>query len=149
MILSVLRVKLEGYAKISSTYILKRPNGGLIIEEKVCIRYYYGSLEKNRCNLVLTHYELPDSSSVDFLNRMGVFWFTKFFTRIQKVIFYILREYPIQGTVAVAMKAAKLTATSTILDAALWEKKYSYMFKLDNVFETVFYPNILRLKNLM
>jgi hypothetical protein len=29
------------------TYVLKRPNGGLIIEEKVSIRYYYGSLGKN------------------------------------------------------------------------------------------------------
>ena len=43
------------------------------------------------------NYDIPAGKSMEYLNDVGLFWFTRYFLRIQKVLFRMFKENPARG----------------------------------------------------
>lgn len=67
------------------------------------------------------NYDLPTHKNIQYLNDMGILWFTKYYFRIQKVLFQALRTNPAR---AIGLLAASniMPGMSTILDALFWAR---------------------------
>jgi len=67
-------------------YYTKRTDNPLSSEE---------SLRRTREAFV--NYDVPTHKAIQYLNDTGVVWFTKYYVRIQKVIFQLIRENPLNA----------------------------------------------------
>jgi hypothetical protein len=103
--------------------------------------------EKEVLGIVLDafiNYELPDSSGLDFANKMGFVMFTKYFLRIQKILQYLVKEKPLAITAALASRALIGSNVASVLDNIPTYKDVGYLIALDGIIDQAVRPHILR-----
>lgn len=67
------------------------------------------------------NYDLPTSRELQYLNDMGIWFFTKYYLRIQKVLWHLFKERP-AGLLGVAAMEGMFSSVSSILDSVMWAK---------------------------
>ena len=83
------------------------------------------------------NYELPDSRLVNYLNKMGLVMFTKYFTRIQNVLKRTIKDNPINVAGLMGMETMLNIDIETPFDASFIEKSYSNMFHWNPVYDAM------------
>lgn len=56
-----------------------------------------------RIREAFVNYDVPTHKAIQYLNDTGVLWFTKYYVRIQKVIFQLVRENPLNAVLVWAL----------------------------------------------
>jgi hypothetical protein len=74
------------------------------------------------------NYGKPEGQIVDWMNRMGLVMFTKYFMRIQRAISKNVVDHPLYLLAAI-LGQALITDIDTIDDQSLISKNYEYIFK--------------------
>lgn len=72
------------------------------------------------------NYDLPSSPIVQYLNDIGLFMFTKFYFRFQRVLFTLLKKNPAMVLLQ-SMALNAFTDLPTVLDPAFWEKGLGFL----------------------
>lgn len=67
------------------------------------------------------NYDLPTHRSIQYLNDMGLLWFTKYYVRIQAVILQLYREKPAQA-LGLMIFNNYFSNLPIITDSAIWEQ---------------------------
>ena len=63
------------------------------------------------------NYDIPSHRSLQYLNDMGIVWFTKYYMRIQKMIMHLYKENPARGMLLLTIDGY-LDAAQTLVDSA-------------------------------
>jgi hypothetical protein len=79
------------------------------------------------------NYDRPQHKALQFLNDSGLMPFTKYYIRIQRVLFHLMEENPAR-MMALAMAANLIPGMPTIADAVFWNKLEYSPFR-DGAFE--------------
>ena len=74
-----------------------------------------------RVDSEFVNYDNPTHSSIDLMNRLGFAMFTKYYMRIQKVLFTLYREKPLQSLM-VSVLGNLLDGMQTLSDSAFWNR---------------------------
>jgi len=67
------------------------------------------------------NYDIPTHRLIQYLNDMGILWFTKYYMRIQKVIMFLMRDNP-GRTVAMGLFANFFAGFTTLIESGFWNK---------------------------
>ena len=65
------------------------------------------------------NYDIPSHKKLQYLNDMGIVWFTKYYMRIQKVIFHLYRDNPGKSLAMVTLENL-FPWIPTLVDAGFW-----------------------------
>ena len=92
------------------------------------------------------HYATPDHEYVQYANDIGLFMFTKYFTRIQKVIKDTTLEHPLLSVGSLLSQWALAYNAEDVQDASMFTKDYGHMIytPLDTL-EHVLTPTLVEL----
>jgi len=72
-----------------------------------------------RVDSEFVNYDIPTHSTMDYFNRMGFALFTKYYLRIQKVLFTLYREQPLRSLL-VSLLGNMIDGVQTLSDSAFW-----------------------------
>jgi len=67
------------------------------------------------------NYDIPTHRFIQYMNDMGMIWFTKYYMRIQKVIMFLMRDNP-GRTLAVGLFANFFAGFTTLIESGFWNK---------------------------
>jgi len=67
------------------------------------------------------NYDIPTHRFIQYMNDMGILWFTKYYMRIQKVIMFLMRDNP-GRTLAVGLFANFFAGFTTLIESGFWNK---------------------------
>lgn len=67
------------------------------------------------------NYDIPSHKKLQYLNDMGIVWFTKYYMRIQKVLFHLYRDNPGRSIALVTLENL-FPWIPTLVDAGFWNK---------------------------
>ena len=67
------------------------------------------------------NYDIPSHRSLQYLNDMGLVWFTKYYIRIQKVLMHLYRDNPGRSIAMVTLENL-FPGLSTIVDSGFWNR---------------------------
>jgi hypothetical protein len=67
------------------------------------------------------NYDIPSHQKLQYLNDMGIVWFTKYYMRIQKVLLHLYRDNPGKSLAMVSLEHF-FPGLDTLVDSGFWNK---------------------------
>lgn len=91
-------------------HLTTRPKNALSMEEAL-----------DQASDAFVNYDVPTHRGIQYMNDMGIIWFTKYYFRIQRTILQLYREQPARAMALIAMNTM-MPGMPSLMDAQLTER---------------------------
>lgn len=70
------------------------------------------------------NYDIPTNRFLQYMNDMGLVWFTKYYLRIQKVMLHMYKEHP-ANALGMGVFASFFDSIPTVIESGFWNRMYN------------------------